>query len=783
MSAVLAADVAPQTEDKRRITEADPDFVLLRSRTQRKLMGSVRQLVREAQASRSAAPTKRSQMLNDAVNSFVQRHLQLLQDAYEQGHVAGQVDYWHSVSNVPGKQRTVSANTATLQRRLSFYAPSVAKMASEVSRLATAPRTPRIAAREASEANISFLLDEPTSLSGWQDAAAPRVALQAQITWPALNDGYIGAGASDTASPFAQVWWNLEPFAKHCEDCPMYAAASPYTAPGAGGNELTNTPGDGSMECGAACKCSLSYDAPAAGPQLDALNQAKADQWSRFLAGDPTSPLQPQTVGGIQPQGTVYTPLQRGYIDEMRSAQEDWNAARGDLPENPDWFKPTDWANVRPTPWGAMTPYQQSILERMSQINMDWLHEVGQLNWPDPPFRPDVATDMRNWLEAASRGDFTPWWNDYAEPMSQHEDLQQWFEWLAQANLWPDPPLIDEKESMEAWLEQVGKSVNWPPDFGRSGETKQAREIGLRTIKLYNPNHDSHGRFTYGNGTAATRVTKGQGRTKRGEGGKRVKNENYNGGKLGAFAAPGSTGAASSDRVQRILAPSLLQSDFAENRRAVAADLANRLKDNEDFQALAKERGVRPEYLTDRMVDNFFSNRGAGDVGAAQLAAKDQFGLTDTSRNFMEVPEKSEALYAAHPEAYRGFVQAQYDSTQEMFAREGITSVTAYRGIGQNDTNLPSSAKLDGGNHEIDISMRPLSSWSVRDTLSAGYARNYRGKGMLMSADIPVSRILSTPITGWGVEDQGEIVVLGGTQHVSYRGFSGWDDRYEGFQR
>lgn len=138
-----------ETEDTRRITETDPDFVLLRKRTQRKLMGSVRQLVREAQAARKAAPTQRSGMLNEAVNSFVQRHIALLQSAYEQGHVAGQVDYWHRVSNVPGKQRTVSANSVTLRKRLAFYAPSVAKMAREVSVLAQTPRfaaEPRTAA-------------------------------------------------------------------------------------------------------------------------------------------------------------------------------------------------------------------------------------------------------------------------------------------------------------------------------------------------------------------------------------------------------------------------------------------------------------------------------------------------------------------------------------------------------------------------------------------------------------------------------------------------------------
>jgi hypothetical protein len=240
---------------------------------------------------------------------------------------------------------------------------------------------------------------------------------------------------------------------------------------------------------------------------------------------------------------------------------------------------------------------------------------------------------------------------------------------------------------------------------------------------------------------------------------------------LGNFAAPRSTHSPSAERVQRLLHPSLLYTDYAENRRSVAEDLATRLKGNKDFQSLANEARVTPDEMTYRFLGGWFDARSTGQVGALQLAARDEFKLTGTPRNFSKVPDKAEEVYAAHPGAFRSFVRAQYDATQEMFRREGITHVTLYRGLGNNATRLPRNVNLDGAPHEITTTMRPLSSFTVRESLAQSYANNYRGRGILMSADVPVTRILSTPITGLGFEDQGEVIVLGGKQRVSYTAY------------
>src|SRR5215469_13772974 len=107
----VKADTQP---DQRRMTEADPDYVLLHTRTRRALMLSVRTCVRALQAARSAPVTQQAHLQSEAINSFVQRHLQLLQRAYVQGHTEGQIDYWHAVSNTRGKDQLAPADTSAL---------------------------------------------------------------------------------------------------------------------------------------------------------------------------------------------------------------------------------------------------------------------------------------------------------------------------------------------------------------------------------------------------------------------------------------------------------------------------------------------------------------------------------------------------------------------------------------------------------------------------------------------------------------------------------------------
>lgn len=75
--------------------------------------------------------------------------------------------------------------------------------------------------------------------------------------------GYPDSRYKPPAPQYRYVWWLLDPtHTNHCEDCRRRAARSPYVAPGSGGNELLETPGDGNTQCSADCTCILSYSPP-----------------------------------------------------------------------------------------------------------------------------------------------------------------------------------------------------------------------------------------------------------------------------------------------------------------------------------------------------------------------------------------------------------------------------------------------------------------------------------------------------------------------------------------
>src|SRR5690349_6009980 len=111
--------------DQRRITEHDPAMARLKARTARQLAASIAQLVADLKA--GVQPVQ-------AQSHFIDRHLAILRAAYLAAHREGQRDFYDAVSNTPAKWATHEADTATLQRRMAFYAPSVAKMAHEAVR-------------------------------------------------------------------------------------------------------------------------------------------------------------------------------------------------------------------------------------------------------------------------------------------------------------------------------------------------------------------------------------------------------------------------------------------------------------------------------------------------------------------------------------------------------------------------------------------------------------------------------------------------------------------------
>lgn len=248
------------------------------------------------------------------------------------------------------------------------------------------------------------------ALDDWLASTAPRIVLQADLTWSGGQDGYTQAGWTDGANPFNKLWWDLEPVAQHCPGCPMLAAASPYDPPwtsGTGGNVLMQTPGDGQTECGAGCKCSLRYGSSAGDVYPDVLDMKT---WAppgipSDVEGVPEGPMRPAPVppprvgsgrGETSPAipGGNFSPGQKRALDLYRLAELNWNAVRGSLPELPNFFTLTN-PNFEPPRlphWDTLTRAQQQALEMafeayavwMANVPREWLEFLDDFGFREP---------------------------------------------------------------------------------------------------------------------------------------------------------------------------------------------------------------------------------------------------------------------------------------------------------------------------------------------------------------------------------------------------------------
>jgi SPP1 gp7 family putative phage head morphogenesis protein len=158
---------------------------------------------------------------------------------------------------------------------------------------------------------------------------------------------------------------------------------------------------------------------------------------------------------------------------------------------------------------------------------------------------------------------------------------------------------------------------------------------------------------------------------------------------------------------------------------------------------------------------------------AIQEAAKEEFGLTEnvadwtgatstTSKNVGEALEK-------HGATYRAFLRAQYEATQEDFAKLGITELPVMRGMkwGGTLSGAPGWTKNAKTGAKIPTPpLRPLSSWTVNASTASSFAGS-GGNKVTLKAVIPVKSILSWPRTGFGCLSEYEIVAFPGLGEVT----------------
>lgn len=402
MTAAARQREAPNTQsDTRRITEQDPDFLRLRARTRVRLSASVSELVHDLR-------TRPSEQHGAVLSEFITRHVGILHNAYLAAHAEGLRDYFGAVSRQHPRQwqrylgrMRGAPDERTVRQRLGFYAPSVAKLAHEAQLAWHKAHIEQVFAEpldshRAIESFVAyserldrqFQLADGDALSQWQDSLGVRLQLQSDLTWSGMQDGYRDGGALDPANLYRSLWWDLEPGAQHCADCPDYADGSPYDPYGtAGGNILDATPGDGHTSCGAACKCSLRYGSASASE--NAMNAAPFDPARVLPTAMPLTPIQEVALRNLPPVGaTSAGPLndgQKAALDLYRATAYAWDEWRGvgpsgttlpALPPFADLWDPTSgamdqWAEALPR-WEQLTAKQQQLFWQMFEAIFDW---------------------------------------------------------------------------------------------------------------------------------------------------------------------------------------------------------------------------------------------------------------------------------------------------------------------------------------------------------------------------------------------------------------------------
>lgn len=138
---------------------------------------------------------------------------------------------------------------------------------------------------------------------------------------------------------------------------------------------------------------------------------------------------------------------------------------------------------------------------------------------------------------------------------------------------------------------------------------------------------------------------------------------------------------------------------------------------------------------------------------ALQLAAKEEFGLTDTYDWPMNPSLKADTDWELnkHRNLYRTFLRVMYENTQDWAKANGVKQVRLRRGSGTYAGQVGSVA---------NAKLRPMSSFSTNYSTAASFG------GHRIEAYVPIEWVIGNAATGYGCQNEYEWVVLGGVHKV-----------------
>ena len=264
-------------------------------------------------------------------------------------------------------------------------------------------------------------------------------------------------------------------------------------------------------------------------------------------------------------------------------------------------------------------------------------------------------------------------------------------------------------------------------------------------------------------------------------------------------------------KLKRLLYPKDLNdfSQLVNNKREVQDKLYARLENNKDYiQACTwlRDKGWMPApsgevteimHENKRAIDSLVHEWAitSGDEHpvsiAMQIAAKEEFNLTSAQLEHFDANLiDANRIYDGCGAGLRAFLRAQYDETQLFLKENGITHIPLARGYVEKD---PDKASVlynmftgESKSKTVPTQMQPMSSFSAMTETAAGFSSSITRQssmGMMLGADIPRERILSTVRTGFGCTNETEYVVLGSIDTMNVMTYARFvnSNRYENF--
>jgi HK97 family phage portal protein len=229
------------------------------------------------------------------------------------------------------------------------------------------------------------------------------------------------------------------------------------------------------------------------------------------------------------------------------------------------------------------------------------------------------------------------------------------------------------------------------------------------------------------------------------------------------------------------------ESDGTTKQKIMRA-LAEKLKGDPDVEQLGKEHfyghpyGATPiEKCVSGLVSTWASTSADANrmALAVQLAAAKEFNLPapHTEHFPKSALGAAQNILARHEVAIRKVLRLQYEQTQAFFRSNGIKEVILFRGCrfapGEVPHSLQRAINNDQPDRWVTAGLQPLSSFSFDPTISASFASGSKNR-IIMYARVPVRRLLSTCITGYGCKTEAEMVLIGSTDQLLAYGEQGF---------